>query len=331
MWYTKFGQSGDIVLSSRVRLARNFENIPFGSKMTEADRQKVIDNCKDVLPDLKYIDLSLMPETDKAALSECHIISREMASNPDKCGILTNSDCTTCIMLCEEDHIRIQSMSPGFSLSSCMEKANELDDRIEEKCDLAFDQKLGYLTCCPTNVGTALRASVMMHLPALTENKNMESIIRSLSKIGITVRGFYGEGSQALGNIYQISNQVTLGVSEEETLSKLEQITLDLIEKERTLGQKIYEQNKFAFEDKIQRSFGTLTNARLLSSDEAMNLVSNVKWGINLGIINNISHETLNSVWYETLPANITKAHNTSNAVERDLKRAELFKEALSK
>ncbi len=331
MWYTKFGPSGDVVLSSRVRLARNLKEIPFGTKMTQKSETEVIEKCRTALHDLKYIDFSVMTPTEKQALSETHLVSPEMVQNPHKCGLITNDDCTICVMLNEEDHIRIQAMAPGFDLDSCLDMANAIDDRLDSALDLAFDPKFGYLTCCPTNAGTGMRASVMVHLPALTESGNMEKIIRSLSKLGLTVRGIYGEGSRALGNIYQISNQVTLGVSESETIEKLNQIISDLIEKERKLSRDIYDQNKLRLEDRVMRSFGILTNARMLSSDESMNLVSDVRWGVNLGILQNINLESLSNVWYQTMPANITTAFNTQDATERDLKRAELLRDTLRK
>lgn len=329
MWYTKFGPSGDVILSSRVRLARNLRKIPFGAMMTENAESEVIEKCRAALPDLKFIDFSVMSRTERQSLTETHLASPEMIQNAHKCGLLTNADCTICIMLNEEDHIRIQAMRPGFDLLSCLDEANTIDDRLEENLDFAFDPALGYLTCCPTNTGTGLRASVMAHLPALTESGNMEKIIRSLSTLGLTVRGIYGEGSQALGNIYQISNQVTLGVSEAETIDKLTQIITDLVAKERKLSQDIYKQATFRLEDRIMRAYGILANARILSSDEATKLVSDVRWGVNLGIIKNVNLETLNEVWHQTLPATLTKTYNTQTPGERDLKRAELFSSTL--
>lgn len=329
MWYTAFGPSGDIVLSSRVRLARNISDIPFGSRMTEKHQTEVIERTKSAIPQMKFIDFSAMPKLERQALSECHLTSPAMIENKSKCGILVSDDCTECVMLCEEDHIRIQAMASGFDLDECFKKANSIDDKLEESIDFGFHKDFGYLTCCPTNVGTAMRASVMMHLPALTADGRMEGIIRSLSKLGITVRGLYGEGSRAQGNIYQISNQVTLGSSEEEIIEKLKQLVTEIIEKERTLEREIHSQDKFRFEDKIMRSFGILTNARILSSAEAANLLSDVRWGINLGIIKNISLETLSKVFYDTLPATLVKNHNLTTALERDLKRAELVCENL--
>ena len=331
MWYTKFGQAGDVVLSSRIRLARNIDGIPFGAKATDQHINEVIDRCRKALPDLKYIDFSVMSPIDRQALCETHLVSPEMVQNQKPCGLLTNKDCTLCIMLGEEDHIRIQAMAPGFDLDTAYKMADETDDTLEATTDLAFDPQFGYLTCCPTNTGTGLRASVMVHLPALTESKNMERIIRSLSKLGITVRGIYGEGSVALGNIYQISNQVTLGVTEAETIEKLKQIILEIIEKERMVSREIYEQNKFRLEDRVSRAFGILTNARMLTSGEVMKLVSDVRWGINLGILTDINLESLSEVWYNTMPAELTRAFNTQDPTERDLKRAELFRVALSR
>ena len=330
MWYTNFGPSGDVVLSTRVRLARNIEKIPFGIKMTSENRLKVTDNCKAALPDLKFIDLAAMSDIEKASLRECHLISPELAESNNNCGILVNEDCTVSVMLGEEDHIRIQAMAPGLDIKKCLKTANEIDDRLEEKVDFAYDASFGYLTCCPTNTGTGLRASVMVHLPALTESGSISSIIRSLSKLGLTVRGIYGEGSEALGNIYQISNQVTLGVSEEETVEKLEQIITELIAKERSAGLSIYENNKFRLEDRVMRAKGLLQNAYLMTSAEAMRLISDVRWGITLGIINNINHEQLSKALYASLPANITKTHNTASLAERDLKRAEILRTMLS-
>ncbi|MBQ7097362.1 MAG: protein arginine kinase [Clostridia bacterium] len=330
MWYTKFGPSGDVVLSSRIRLARNIADIPFVSRMNKEHESQVINRCKAAMPEMTYIDFSSMTKTEILALSESHLVSPEMVENKRQCGILTNSDCSECIMLNEEDHIRIQTMAPGLNLELCLTNANRLDDRLESTVDYGYHKDFGYLTACPTNVGTGMRASVMVHLPALTKLGKMESIIRSLSKLGITVRGFYGEGSKAFGDIYQISNQITLGVSEEDTIDKLTQVIGDIIEKERSLGQKLYSHDKFTFEDKIMRSYGILTNARILTSGETVNLISEVRWGINLGIIKDIDLETMSEVFYDVLPATITKNHNLTTALERDLKRAELIGEKLN-
>lgn len=329
MWYTKFGNMGDVVLSSRVRLARNIEKIPYGSKMTEENRSQVIEMCKSALPDMKFIDLSNMSQLERLALSECHLISPEIAASSDKCGILTNEPCNLCIMLCEEDHIRIQAMCEGLDLERCLNEASKIDDKLDSTLPIAFDAKFGYLTCCPTNTGTGLRASVMVHLPALTESGNIDALVRSLTKHGITVRGIYGEGSAALGNIYQISNQVTMGISEEETIEKLNQVINEIIQKEREVGQQLYAANRYRLEDRIMRGKGILENSRIMTSKEAMNLLSDVRWGINLGIIQDINLETLADAMYKTLPANIAKTYNLTNADERDLKRSEVLRKTI--
>ncbi len=329
MWYTKFGNMGDVVLSSRIRLARNINKIPFGTKMTEENRNQIIEQCKSALPDLKFIDLQNMQPIERLALSECHLISPEIASSEHKCGILTNEACNLCVMLCEEDHIRIQSMCGGFDIFKCMDLAKEIDQKLDDKLAVAFDPEFGFLTCCPTNTGTGLRASVMMHLPGLTESGNIDSLIRNMAKHGFTVRGIYGEGSQALGNIYQISNQVTMGISEKETIDKLHQIVTEIIQKERSTGQQIYESNHYRLEDRIMRGKGLLENARIMSSNEAMNLLSDVRWGINLGIIKDIDLETLSVAMYKSLPANITKTYNLTTAMERDIKRSEVLSQTL--
>ncbi len=328
MWYEKFGPKGDIVLSSRVRLARNIEKIPFGNKMTTEHRKQVIDRCKAALQNFQFIDLQKMDKIDKLALSECHLISPEIANSSNICGLLANEACNICIMLCEEDHIRIQAMYEGFDLENCLKSANDIDDKLEQSVKLAFDPRFGYLTCCPTNTGTGMRASVMLHLPGLTQNGNIESLIRSLSKLGLTVRGIYGEGSRALGNIYQISNQVTLGISEEEAIQKLNQIISEVIEQERTTSRTIFENSKLYLEDRIMRAKGLIENARIMSSNEAMNLLSDVRWGINLGIIKNIDLETLSKTLYQSLPANITKNYNLTTPAQRDIKRCEILRSA---
>ena len=292
MWYTEFGNSGDVVLSSRVRLARNIKGIPFGEGMKDADREKVIDLCRGALPDLKYIDLFAMSDAEKQALTEQHIISPDMAAKHGKCGILINGGSDISVMLCEEDHVRIQAMAPGFSLDECLTRANEVDDRLEGSVEYGFDERFGYLTCCPTNVGTGLRASVMLHLPALTESGRIDGTIRSLSKLGMAVRGIYGEGSRA--------------------------------------SQELYEKNKLRLEDRVMRSFGTLTNARLLTSNETMNLFSDVRWGVNLGIIKNVNLVRLSEILYDTLPGSMIQKYNLTDPTERDLKRAELFRNGLA-
>lgn len=329
MWYTKSGKDGDIVLSSRVRLARNLKDIPFGNRMTKEQENFVAEKCKKALKDLKYIELGGMPEAEKTSLLEQHIISPDMLGEERKKAILINSDSTVSVMLGEEDHIRIQCMAPGFDLEGCRREADKIDDMLESEIEYGFSDRFGYLTCCPTNVGTGMRASVMVHLPALVISEKINGLMNALSKLGFAVRGIYGEGSRAFGNIFQISNQVTLGASEEEIIQKMNQAVSEICEKEREAAKKLYEQNKYKTEDRVMRSLGTLKNAVIMSSKEAMSLISDLRLGVNLGIIKDLSGERINEVMYAVLPATLTKNHNIMSASERDIKRAEVIKQML--
>ncbi len=326
MWYTENGNMGDVVLSTRVRLARNIASVPFAPRMTKTNQTEVTEKCRAAFADdksMNYIDISSMRDYEKQALAEKHIISPEMASSTRKTGLLLSSDERAAIMLNEEDHIRIQYMSAGFD-ENCLAEANKLDDKLEAAVEYAFDPQIGYLTCCPTNVGTGLRASVMVFLPAMVMSNTADKIFRSLSTLGMTVRGLYGEGSDSSGDIFQISNQVTLGVSEEEIWNKLSQITTEIVDRERELRKKFYESRKYEIEDRVMRSLGILTNARIISSKEALRRISDVRLGISLGIITDIPVEKLNDIMYRCLPANIINSFNIFGSRERDLKRAEI-------
>lgn len=335
MWYTETGKDSDVILSSRVRLARNIKGIPFPERADIDSQQKVIDICKtavsDSETDLTFIDIGAMKDFEKQAIAEQHIISPQMMDDKIKRGLLLSSDSSKSVLINEEDHLRIQCMAPGFDLARCFENANIIDDVIEQSADYAFDSHLGYLTCCPTNLGTGMRASVMVHLPALTMSGNINNIIDSLSQLGMTVRGIFGEGSKATGNIYQISNQMTLGESEENIIERFEQIITEVVEKERELRRRIYEADRYRIEDKLMRSYGILTNAVVMTSSEAMARLSDVRFGVELGIITSVDLQKLNKVMYEILPANIVKNFNITDAGERDLKRAEIIKEILQK
>lgn len=339
MWYTECGRDSDVVLSSRVRLARNIKGVPFPAGADEKSLEEVIEKCKAALLDEKspygknmsYIDLGVMEDFEKQALAERHLMSPEMLENDKKRGLLLSDDNAVSIMLNEEDHIRIQAMAPGFDIDTCFKAANEADDLLAENIPIAFDEQYGYLTCCPTNVGTGMRASVMLHLPAMTMSGTLGSISNSLSQLGIAIRGIYGEGSKALGNIYQISNQLTLGETEEDIIDKLKQIICDVVEKERELRQRIYDAEKYGFEDKLMRSFGVMSFAVSMSSDEAMKRLSDLRLSISLGIVKKVKLETVNRLTYDVMPANIIRKYNIHDVKERDLKRAELIKEAIGK
>lgn len=337
MWYTECGKDGDVVLSSRVRLARNLKGIPFPARAGEEQQKQVLEQCKQAVLEggnvlketVKYIDLSVMADYEKQAIAERHLISPQMMDGSVHRGLLLSDDNKLSILVNEEDHIRIQAMEAGFDLDACFELANRVDDLIEETVDYAFDDQIGYLTCCPTNAGTGMRASVMVHLPALTLSGTVNRIIDSLAQLGVTVRGIFGEGSKAVGNLYQISNQLTLGASEEDILDKFKQIIGEVIGKEREMRTRLYNADKFKLQDRIMRSFGILSHAVILSSNEAMKRLSDVRLGVELGLIPKIQLEQLNAVTYEILPANIMQKYNLSDADERDLKRAEIVRERM--
>lgn len=333
MWYDEFGPEGDVVLSSRIRLARNIKGIPFPPAADDARRSEVIEICKEAAKtsckDLNFIDFGNMKDHERTALAECHLISPQMLDNEIRHALLLSGDSRICVMINEEDHIRIQSMAPGFDLDSCFAEANRVDDELEQSLDYAFDEQLGYLTCCPTNVGTGMRASVMMHLPGLVMSGMISKISATLSQLGLAVRGIYGEGSKAEGNIFQISNQLTLGASEEDIITKFKQIIVEVIEKERAARERLHEVNKFRLEDAVMRSYGILKSAVIMTSQEAIKRISDVRLGISIGLIDDVSYQTMNKISYLVMPANIMKNFNISDPNERDLKRAEIIKEQL--
>ncbi len=331
MWYNECGNDRDVVLSSRVRLARNIKGIPFPGRATEEKQKEVIDLVKDAvdkakLKELTLINLDGMKDYEKQALTERHLISHQMIDNSVHRALLLNPDNKISVMINEEDHLRIQCMEAGFDLETCFKNANKVDDGLEQALTYAFDTQFGYLTCCPTNVGTGMRASVMVHLPALVMTGTINKITSSLSQLGMTVRGIYGEGSKAVGNIFQISNQVTLGATEEDVLEKFKQIISEVVEQERELRRRIYEKERFKLEDKVMRSYGALKYGVVMTSAEAMKRISDLRLGVSLGILENVTFEMLNEMTYRILPANILQTHNIESPSERDLKRGEIIR-----
>ena len=343
MWYYENGKEGDVVLSSRVRLARNISGLPFPASAKAKQQAEVIEKCRAALVGrgegpraekvkamgLNYIDMANMSDVEKRAIAECHLISPQLIDTSVKRGLILSADSRVSVMVNEEDHLRIQCMEAGFELDKCLETANLIDDLAEEKLDYAFDKDFGYLTCCPTNAGTGLRASVMVHLPGYVLTGKFNELAGSLSQLGLTVRGIYGEGSKGLGNIFQISNQLTLGMTEQDIIDRLKQIVSEVIANERDLRQLLLKNDKYRTEDRIMRSLGTLRSAVIMSTDEAMKRLSDVRLGVALGIIGDVEPEMLNEVTYSILPANIIKNHNTANELSRDLKRSEIIKERM--
>lgn len=330
IWY-KEKNDNDIIVSTRVRLARNLEKYPFPNRLNDEGCTKVLGELKDAVLNsgstlAKSFTFKAMKELtpyEKQALSEKHLISVEM-SESDRGGVLVSEDENMSIMMLEEDHLRLQIILGGFRLKEAWELADKVDNVIEENVDYAFSEEFGYLTACPTNTGTGMRASVMMHLPALTVTNNINKIISSASALGLTVRGLYGEGSKAYGNLYQVSNQVTLGMSEEEIIESLENIVGQIEKHEKDAREKLKGNEEFA--DKLWRAYGTLKFARIVSSTEAKALISEVILGKNMGIIDIEEKTPLISLMVETEPAILMNGEKLSPS-ERDKKRGELLRE----
>lgn len=287
-WYNAQGEHNDIILSTRVRLARNLADYPFPCRLDEAGKVKICETVRDALSDVSgiklfYIDMTDLTEKQAVALAERHLISPEFTSGGKGRALLLSEDESVSIMLCEEDHIRIQVIKGGLDLEGAYELANRIDDLLDSKLRYAFDERIGYLTQCPTNIGTAMRASVMMHLPALSKCSQMPKLGATVSKLGLTVRGSYGEGSVGKGDIYQLSNQVTLGISEKTALDNLKSITMQIATQERAAGEEYIKNVNIV--DRITRAYGILSSARLLSTDEMLDLFSWVRLGAVYSVI----------------------------------------------
>ena len=278
-------EESPVVMSSRIRLARNLENhvhpLMFPS---EQDGFRVINEVQDALPDLSIQRLDTMDQQSKYKLVAKHLISPELIRQPAS-AVLLNDDESLSVMVNEEDHIRIQAMGNDLSLKSLFEKASHLDDELDKAVDISFDEHLGYLTTCPTNIGTGMRASVMLHLPGLSIMKRMNRIAQTINRFGFTIRGIYGEGSQVYGHIYQISNQLTLGKNEEAIIESLTEVVQQIINEELQIRERLNEHNHTETLDRVYRSLGILKYSRLISMEEASLRLSEVKLGIDLGYI----------------------------------------------
>lgn len=329
----------DVVISSRVRLARNLNDFPFPLKMTKEHELKVLDRVRDsVLNNKKsqknkftFIDIGQLDALNRQVLLEKHLISPDMAQSTRERGVLLSGDGTISIMINEEDHVRLQCIYHGMKIDDAWKRCSEIDSLLEEKVDFAFSREYGYLTCCPTNAGTGIRASAMLHLPALTMTGYIKNLLEACRKLGVAVRGLYGENSEASGNMFQISNQVTLGQSEEEIISSISRIVEQIVDQERTIRNDMLKQNPYRFEDKVYRSLGLVSNARILSTEEALKLLSDVRLGVDMGIIMNVKKEILDNLLVAIQPANLQKSFGKMlNPEERDIKRAEIVRKSLT-
>lgn len=337
-WMKEEGPDSDIVLSSRIRLARNFAQVTFPIIAKEEDLKPILDffdqeyahqSFKEY-KNFELVPMNNLKPIEKRVLVEKHLISPHLAEQSDHSAALISENEQISVMINEEDHLRIQLYYPGFQLEQALKRASELDDWLEEKINYAFDEKRGYLTACPTNVGTGMRASVMMHLPALAMTQQVNRMIPAINQLGLVVRGIYGEGSEALGNIFQISNQITLGKSEDDIVEDLQSVVRQLIDQERRARDTLMQRSGLQLEDRVFRSYGVLKNSRIIESKEAAKCLSDVRLGIDLGFIKNISKNILNELMILTQPGFLQQyAQETLTPDQRDIRRASLIRERL--
>ena len=324
------------VISTRVRLARNLKDYPFPCRLSEQGRKKVIekvtsairDSNSSIASDFNLIKLDDLTEAQGVSLVERHLVSPEFISETEGRALLLSKDESMSIMINEEDHIRLQVITDGLSLEQAYDTADKLDTLLDENLEFAFDDKLGYLTQCPTNLGTGMRASVMLHLPALEKSRTIGRIAGNLSKLGLTIRGTHGEGTEPKGSLYQLSNQVTLGISEKAAIENLKNITSQLISQEELARERIC--SNIDIQDSISRSLGILKYARTIAHDEALQLLSNVRLGIVSGQLKDVPLLTIDKLMTDVEPATLmVNSGKNLSAAQRDVARADLLRKAL--
>ena len=335
-WLKGTGPKANIVISSRVRLARNFDGMPFFNRADAASRNKVLEMAKRLKEKSKYLKgsefllIKGMPDIDRQFLVERHLMSPEHMISPESKGLIIDETEIVSIMINEEDHLRIQVLQSGFNVMEAWRVIDNIDTELSRNCNYAFSPRLGYLTACPTNAGTGLRGSVMLHLPALSITNQVGKVYQAISKLGLTLRGLYGEGTEASGNFFQISNQVTLGYSEAELLGNMERIINKIIARERSTRNMFISKDKEEISDKIWRAHGTLKSARIISSKETISLLSLIRLGVDLGFVKDIDMQSLNELFILTQPAHLQKTEKKIlSSQDRDHKRAEMIRDRL--
>lgn len=337
-WMRDDGPESDIVISTRIRVARNLAKYPFPVLATDSQAEAVIEEVQKAMSQPAFRSLGNfellrcrnLSALERNVLVEKHLISPSLAEEVRHGAVILRDDEAVSIMINEEDHLRLQCIVPGLDISHAWQLANQLDDALEQTLDYAFDEKFGYLTACPTNVGTGIRASVMMHLPGLVITNQIHRILQAISQVGLVVRGIYGEGSEAIGNLFQISNQLTLGQSESEILGNLQVVAKQIIDHERQARKQLMRDNREQLEDRVCRSFGILSYARRMDSKEGMQRLSDVRLGIDLGIIKGVSSRILKELMVMTRPSFLQKYAGQDLAPgERDWRRASLIRERL--
>lgn len=339
-WMTGGECESDIVLSSRIRLARNLDGVPFPNRASGSQLAAVVNEMEKSVEDIQkagqrecmFIKLDELLPLARCVLVEKHVISPNHAAQPENRALIVGEDTAISIMVNEEDHLRIQCMAPGLDLTSVLETANNIDDVLEARCDFGFNEQMGYLTACPTNLGTGLRASVMLHLPALVLSKQINRIVNAATQLGLAVRGLYGEGTEAVGNVFQISNQLTLGYTEQEIIDNLYSVVRQIVAHERNARQILLNESMDTLSDRVWRSFGILRYARSINGQEALSMLSEVRLGMDLGIINEAPAGVFNELLVAARPNFLQNqaGGKEMEAAERDRLRAEMIRSKMN-
>jgi len=330
------GPHDRIVMSSRVRLARNLKGAAFPGWAKKPERIKVLETVRPAVESLTEMKgafsevMDNLGPLDKQILVERHLISREHAAKSSGSGLVLNREETFCVLINEEDHLRMQALRPGLQLRQAWSAIDRLDSALEKKLEYAFSNELGYLTACPTNLGTGIRVSAMLHLPGLVLAEQINPIIQSVNKLGLAVRGLYGEGTEALGNVFQVSNQMTLGESETTIVERLDKVLLQIIEHEENARQSLLEKKTKSVYNHIGRAYGILANAHSISSKETMNLLSLMRLGVELGLFPEVERPLVDELFILTQPAHLQKQFSDKlSAEERDLLRSDMVRDRL--
>src|SRR6266568_4310617 len=325
-----------IVMSSRVRLARNLKGFPFPGWAKKPDRVKALEVVRPAVESLAQMEgafsesMDNLTAMDKQILVERHLVSREHAAKNVGSGLVLNKEETLCVMINEEDHLRMQALRPGLQLRSAWLAIDQVDSALERRLDYAYSNDMGYLTACPTNIGTGIRVSAMLHLPALVLAEQINPIIQSVNKLGLAVRGLYGEGTEALGNVFQVSNQMTLGESESTIVERLEKVLAQIIEHEENARGTLMEKKAKMVHNHVGRAYGILANAHIISSKETMNLLSLMRLGVDMGLFPGVDRSLVDELFILTQPAHLQKQHTEKlSAEERDLLRADMVRDRL--
>ncbi len=335
-WLRGTGPNADIVMSSRTRLARNIDKIPFSNWADKVRLEDILAEVKeaaegiDLLKGAAFFRLKELSEVDRLFLVERHLMSPEHAKDVEYKALIVDPKEIISIMINEEDHLRIQVLQSGLNLRECWRIIDKLDTELSKRLPYAYSAKWGYLTACPTNAGTGLRGSIMLHLPALVFSGQINKILQAIAKLGLNIRGLYGEGTEATGNIYQVSNQASMGMTEDDIIDNIDRIINQTVAREEATRKALLAKSRNALVDRVSRAYGTLKSAHIISSVEAATLLSAIRLGVDLEIVKNLDRKAVNDLFILTQPAHLQKIEGrTLSSNERDVKRADLIRERL--